>query len=106
MVRAELGASAIQEYSLGLGLRFQFPDEFFAFQDTGEVNFAIDEGYTPFNYTNLRIKNAYVVIETSPGTSSAGLIVSVSSIGNAVRVDQTTDANGMIRTDSDVAVTT
>ena len=40
VIMAELEAGAIYQQTLGIALRFQFPDEFFSFQDTGEVTFS------------------------------------------------------------------
>lgn len=99
-VRAELAATAIYNYTLGLGLRFQYPDEFFAFQDTGAVTCTVDNVYLPFDHIDPRIRDAYLVIETVSGTSPAGLIVNVAAVGSGVNVNQTTDANGMISTDT------
>lgn len=103
MVRAEIAATAIHENTIGLGLRFQYPDEFFAFQDTGGVTFIVDNAYLPYDYMNPRIRDMYLVIETEQGTSSAGLVVNVTTAGSGINVNQTTDANGMINTDTAVA---
>lgn len=99
VVRAEIAASAVYDYALGLGLRFQYPDEFFSLQDTGEVTFAIDNAYLPYNHTNPRIRDVYLVIETEQ-CNSAGLVVNVITANNGISVNQTTDANGMICTNT------
>jgi hypothetical protein len=100
MVRAEMAATAIYEYTLGLGLRFQYPDEFFGFQDTGEVTFDIDNAYLPYDHTNPRIRDVYLAIETEQGTSLAGLVVNVIATSSGININQTTDANGIISTDA------
>jgi hypothetical protein len=100
MVRAEMAATALYEHALGLGLRFQYPDEFFAFQDTGAVSFTIDNFYLPFDHTNPLIRDIHLIIETESGISSAGLVVTVAVAGTRSSVNQTTDANGMISTDT------
>jgi hypothetical protein len=102
VVRAELAATLQNEYSLGVGLRFQYPDEFFAFQTSGEVSFTIDRSALPFDKISPIVKDLHILIETKDGVSAASLTVGVSSGG--VRVDQTTDGNGMIATDGSVAL--
>lgn len=98
-VRAELAASALYESTLGLALRFQFPDEFFAFQDTGAVTFTVDTAYLPFNHAAPRIRDLYVKLETAGGVSPSGVTVSIGAAGSGTSVDQATDANGLISTD-------
>lgn len=100
VVRAELAAAAVYQHTLGLGLRFQYPDEFFGFQDTGEVTFTVDNAYLPFDHTDPRISDIYILIETDEGTSPASLVVEVSSSGSGLTISDTTDVNGMISTDT------
>ena len=95
-VRVELAATAIDQSSLGLSLRHQYPDEFFSLRDTGAVTFTVDNTYLPFSQTDPRIRDAYLVVETAPEVSNAGLVVHVEAAGGAFSADQTTDANGMI----------
>jgi tetratricopeptide (TPR) repeat protein len=103
MVRAELAAEEVSEYSLGLGLRFQYPDEFFSFQDTGTVTFDINNIYLPYDHTNSRIRDIYLIIETENGISPAGLVINVATAEGGININQTTDLKGMISTDTAVA---
>jgi hypothetical protein len=100
MVRAEMAATAIYEHKLGLALRFQYPDEFFDFQDTGEVTCLIDHAYLPYPHTDPHILEAYLVVETEEGTSPENLVVEISSVGSGLNISDTTDADGMINTDA------
>ncbi len=95
-VRADLAATAVREYSLGLGLRYQFPDEFFAFQDTGEVTFTVDNAYLPFDHTEAHVTELHVMIQTSGAPAPPGLVGSVAAGG--VTADQPLDVNGMVGT--------
>ena len=98
VARAELEAGAVHEHNLGLALRFQYPDEFFSLQDTGEVVFKMDNSYLPFNHEGPEILEAQVVIETEAGVSNVGLVVNVQSAAGGAAVTQATDASGMIAT--------
>jgi hypothetical protein len=97
-VRAELAATAIYQGTLGLSLRHQYPDEFFAFRDSGEVACTIDNAYLPFNHAGAKLRDAYLVVETAEGLSPAGLTVRVATVDGGFQADQVTDANGMIAT--------
>lgn len=99
-VRAELAATAIYQGTLGLSLRHQYPDEFFAFRDSGEVTCTIDNAYLPYNHTGARVRDAYLAVETAAGVSHAGLVVRVATVGGGFQADQMTDTNGMIASGS------
>jgi hypothetical protein len=60
----------------------------------GEVTFTIDEAYLPFNHTRPVIRDLYLVVETVPGVSPSGLVVSVKS--PEISVNGTSDANGLV----------
>jgi hypothetical protein len=99
VVRAELAATALYEYSLGVGLRFQFPDQFFALQTTGAVTFTLDPTYLPFDHTAAIIRSAHLVVETTPGVGAGGLILQFTNAAGTVNVSLTTDARGAVSTD-------
>ncbi len=99
-VRAELAATAMYQGTLGLSLRHQYPDEFFALRDTGSVTFTIDNAYVAYNHTNSHIREVYLMVETIQGVANAGLVVSVSTADGGFSGNQTTDANGMITSGS------
>jgi hypothetical protein len=95
--RAELAATAGDEHSLGLGLRFQFPDEFFAFQDTSEIAFTLDNAYLPFNHSEPVVRELHVRLEGEGGVPLAGVELGVTAPGVAA-VQQETTADGMAST--------
>jgi hypothetical protein len=103
IVRAEMAANAIYESKVGLGLRFQYPDEFFNFQDTGEVTFILDNAYLPYDHTNPQIQEVYLLVEIDEETSPVNLVVEVIAKDGGTNATDTTDANGMISTDTAVA---
>ncbi|MEJ2419207.1 MAG: hypothetical protein P8Y45_20235, partial [Exilibacterium sp.] len=70
-VRAELAAAALYEHQLGFRLSSHFPDEFFALQDSGSVQFDFNSGYLPYHQTQSRIKECRIVIQTETGVSAA-----------------------------------
>jgi hypothetical protein len=99
-VRAELAATAIYQGSLGLSLRHQYPDEFFALRDTGAVTFILDNAYLPYNHANPRIRDAHLGVETAPGVANSGLAIRVATQNGGFDGSQTTDGNGMINSGS------
>lgn len=99
-VRAELAATTIHQSTVGLSLRHQYPDEFFALRDSGEVAFTIDNAYLPYNHAAARVRDVYLAVETAEGVSRAGLIVRVATVDGGFQADQTTDANGLIASGS------
>jgi hypothetical protein len=98
VARAELEAGAVFRETLGLALRFQYPDEFFSLQDDGKVVFEIGSNYLVPNQINPRILDATIAVVTGDGVSHAGLVVNVQATSAAVNVNQVTDANGFIAT--------
>ena len=98
VVKAELAAAARSEQMLGLALRFQFPDEFFNFQSTGELRCTIDDAYLPFNHATPEVRNLYFNVETDGSVSADGLTVTLEHAGTSVNA--TIDANGLIGTDT------
>jgi Tc toxin complex TcA C-terminal TcB-binding domain len=100
LAMAELEAGAIYQQTLGVALRFQFPDEFFSFQDTGEVTFQLGDNYVPVNQVDPKILELQLVVKTEEGVSNSGLVVTVRSMGTGLDLNQTTDESGMIATDS------
>ena len=99
-VRAELAAASRDERMLGLAIRFQYPDEFFNFQSTGELACLIDEASLPFNHTQAAVRDLYPNIETTEGVSAEGLTVSLA--WGDINASAKTDANGLVVTNDDV----
>jgi Tc toxin complex TcA C-terminal TcB-binding domain len=96
LVRAEIAATAIFQQTIGLSLRHQFPDEFFALRDTGIVTFALGSEFIQFNHSNPRVRDFYLQIQ-SEAVSSEDLVVRVATAGGFDGTD-TTDATGVIAT--------
>ncbi|MFI0479398.1 hypothetical protein [Actinomadura sp. 9N215] len=102
-VRAELGATALYQHTLGLSLSAQFPDEFFGFQDAGQVRFTVDNAYLPFNHTEPRLRELQLRVQSGEEGAPAGLNVRVERIGGAAAT-QATDVNGMVGTGDGAAL--
>ncbi|MFB7998967.1 hypothetical protein ACFC4G_39860 [Streptomyces sp. NPDC056002] len=101
-VRADVAAHAWYEHSLGVGLADQFPDEFLAFRETGEIDFEVPVGLFPRHHTDPVLRDLYLLIDTHPEPAVAGLVTRVEAVDAAVAAEQPTDSNGMISTgDSD-----
>jgi hypothetical protein len=96
LVRAEMAATSLYESTLGLGLRFQYPDEFFGFQESGEITFMLSEASLQFDHTRPTIRKMNMVIQTEKGTSPLGLIIDVTTAAGAINLEEHADINGMI----------
>jgi tetratricopeptide (TPR) repeat protein len=94
-VRRELAATAIFQQSIGLSLRHQFPDEFFALRDSGAVTFTLDSEFIQYNHADARVRDVYLMVQTVPGVSNSGLVVRLATEGGFDAQD-TTDAIGVI----------
>jgi len=82
-----------------VALRYELFDEFFAFQDTGEVRFALRETMLPFYHTQPTIREMTILVQTDDGVSPAGLVVQVAAADGTLAT-QTTDADGAISSGS------
>jgi hypothetical protein len=80
-----------------VALRYELFDEFFAFQDTGQVQFTLRPTMLPFHHTNPVIRQLTVLIQTDDGVSPAGLNVYAAAADGA-SADQATDADGALST--------
>lgn len=80
-----------------VALRYELFDEFFSFQDTGELRFRLRSTMLPFFHTNPRIREMSILVQADEGVSPAGLIVQV-TVADGTSVTQTTDADGAIST--------
>jgi hypothetical protein len=105
VARAELAAGARPEHSLGMGLAWQYPDEFFALQQAGEMTMTITEHDVPLDHTDPVIRDVYLLIDVDQEGATQpipveGLVITVVTDDGAVSVDQATYASGMIGTDN------
>ncbi|MGW1545183.1 Tc toxin subunit A-related protein [Streptomyces sp. NPDC002309] len=98
LVRAEIAASESCEYSIGLGVREHFPDEFFALQNTGEVGFELRSGFFPRHHVNPVLRDLYMVIDVHPEPPVSGLVTKIEAVDAEVSASQSTDTDGMICT--------
>jgi len=96
-VLEELAVSQTITGRRSVALRYELFDEFFAFQDTGEVQFTLRDTMLPFFHTNPRIAELTILLQTDEGVSPANLVVQVSA-ADGTDATQTTDADGAIAT--------
>jgi hypothetical protein len=80
-----------------VALRYELFDEFFTFQDTGEVRFTLRDTMLPFYHTQPRIRELTILVQTDEGVDPAALNVRV-RLADGADVLQTTDAEGAIST--------
>lgn len=85
-----------------IALRYERFDEFFSFQDTGAVTFAVGPTTLPFHHTDPRLEELTVLLEAEDGASAAGLTVRVGA--GATAVAQSTGADGTISTGPGAAI--
>jgi tetratricopeptide (TPR) repeat protein len=96
-VLEELAVEQINAGRRTVALRYELFDEFFAFQDSGEVTFTLRSTMLPFYHTNPVIRELTVLLQTNDGVSPAGLVVDVRTEDNT-SATQTTNADGAIST--------
>lgn len=86
------------ESSMAIPFRTLFPDEYFSFLDTGELNFEFQKADLPYNETNHLIKGLAVKISTEGGTSPQNIKVEIVHKGNPnTSAKKATDNQGMIK---------
>ena len=91
---------AVEQMNAGrrtVALRYELFDEFFAFQDTGEVTFTLRSTMLPFYHTDPRVRELTFLIETDEGVEPGNLIVKVST-ADGTAATQTTTADGALST--------
>lgn len=76
-------------------LRYDFPEVWYGFLDSGQMTFTVDEDYLPRNETNFRTDKVALRVITAEGVSPADVEVTLTLPGQAA-VTITTDANGEI----------
>jgi hypothetical protein len=97
-VRAECAVYDHAEGVTGFSLRFQFADDFFLLQTTGEVVFELETADFPYDHVEPLLKDLHVAIETKEGTASSDLVLSVAALSAGAEADAKTDGNGMVNT--------
>jgi tetratricopeptide (TPR) repeat protein len=91
---------AVEQTNAGrrtVALRYELFDEFFAFQDTGEVTFTLRSTMLPFYHMDPRVRELTFLIETDEGVAPGNLIVKVST-ADGTAATQTTTADGALST--------
>lgn len=88
--------------SMAIPFRVLFPDEFFAFLDTGELSFELAAADLPYNEKNHSIKGLAVKVSTEQGTSAKGITIELVH-DNSTSGKKATDKDGMVRLDKDEA---
>lgn len=91
---------AVEQMNAGrrtVALRYELFDEFFAFQDTGEVTFTLRSTMLPFYHLDPRVRELTFLIETDEGVTSENLVVKVST-ADGTAATQTTTSDGALST--------
>jgi len=80
-----------------VALRYELFDEFFLFQETGEVRFTLRDTMLPFQHLSPVVRELTILVRTEAGVSPAGLNVRVTTADGLTAV-QATDADGALST--------
>jgi hypothetical protein len=96
-VLEELAVTQINAGRRTVALRYELFDEFFAFQDTGEVTFTLRSTMLPFYHLDPRVRELTFLIETEEGVSAENLTVIVST-ADGTTATQSTTADGALST--------
>jgi hypothetical protein len=101
-IRSKLPTSG--QSSMAIPFRVLFPDEFFAFLDTGQLNFEIVPSDLPYNEKNHLVRGLAVKVSTEEGTSAQNLMIEiVHKDGAAISGKKKTDKDGMVMLDKSQA---
>ena len=86
------------EKNTALPFRLLFPDEYFTFIDSGELKFTLYSTDFAFNEVNHKVKNISLKAVMEQGTSAQNLKFNIQQ--GAVQAQASTNADGMIKSDS------
>lgn len=78
-----------------VALRYELFDEFFAFQDSGEVRFTLRDTMIPFYQRDPQIDDLTILVQTDDGIAPAGLSVTVTT-ADTTTATQVADADGAL----------
>jgi hypothetical protein len=81
------------------GLRYDFPDAWYAFYRSGRAEFLFDRVRLPMNQQNFKVRNVFFRVVTKAGISNANINVTVAG-PNGVSATLPTDATGVVSTES------
>jgi receptor-binding and translocation channel-forming TcA subunit of Tc toxin len=79
------------------GLRYDFPDAWYAFYQGGAAQVTLDRARLPMNQQNFKVKTAFFRVIPKAGVSADGITVKVTAPGGASGT-ATTDAAGVVST--------
>lgn len=96
-VLEELAVTQMNAGRRAVALRYELFDEFFAFQDTGEVTFTLRSTMLPFYHLEPRVRELTFLVETDEGVSAGNLVIVVSA-ADGTSATQTTTAEGALST--------
>jgi hypothetical protein len=77
------------------GLRYDFPDAWYAFYQNGSAQFGLDRARLPMNQQNFKVQTAFFRIITKEGVSADQITVKVTAPGGASGTF-TTNASGVV----------
>jgi len=80
------------------GLRYDFPDAWFSFYQSGSTRFTLDRFSLPMNQTDFGLQVISFRVVPVDGVSAAGIDLRITAPGGAGG-QATTDANGVVSTD-------
>jgi hypothetical protein len=89
------------ENSTVLPFRLLFPDEFFGFLDSGQLNFSLFSSDFAFNQTDLKVLNVALRVVMEEGISAQGRTFEMTLDGATGKA--ATNAGGIIKSDTTIA---
>lgn len=89
-VLEELTVEQVNAGRRTVALRYELFDEFFAFQDTGEVTFTLRSSMLPFYHLDPRVRELTFLVETEEGVSAENLVAVVSAADGTTATGSTT----------------
>jgi hypothetical protein len=87
------------------GLRYDFPDAWYAFYQNGKAQYSLDRARLPMNQQNFKVKTAFFRVVTKPGVSPQGITLKLTAPSGASGSQQT-NANGVVSTPSQTSPST
>lgn len=79
------------------GLRYDFPDAWYAFYQNGAAQFSLDRQRLPMNQQNFKVLTAFFRVITKTGVANNGITVKVTAPSGASGT-AVTDASGVVST--------
>jgi hypothetical protein len=77
------------------GLRYDFPDAWYAYYQNGSAQYALDRARLPMNQQNFKVKTALFRVVTKPGVSPAAITLQVTA-PNGANGTLPTNAEGVV----------